>query len=212
MTTSRVPGEDPRGAARPPGGGPAAPIAYALVDAPWGPVHLAASPAGVVAIEQLTPTAGFLERLRLRTGGIVELAGPRSHAEARRSADAAAEQLDDYLRGRRAAFDLRLMLGDRPSWDRAVLGGVAAVPWGEVTSYGRVARRVGRPGAARAVGGAVGRNPIAIVVPCHRVVSGDGNLGGYGGDWLGSRAALLDVKRELLRLEGVTLPATRLFD
>jgi methylated-DNA-[protein]-cysteine S-methyltransferase len=81
-----------------------------------------------------------------------------------------------------------------------------------VTSYGRVARRIGRPGAARAVGGAVGRNPIGIVIPCHRVVAGDGSIGGYGGDWWGSREALLEVKRELLRLEGVDLPATRLFD
>jgi methylated-DNA-[protein]-cysteine S-methyltransferase len=94
----------------------------------------------------------------------------------------------------------------------AVLGGVAAVPWGEATSYGRVARRIGRPGAARAVGGAVGRNPIGIVIPCHRVLAGDGSLGGYGGDWWGSRDALLEIKRELLRLEGIEVPVARLFD
>ena len=70
----------------------------------------------------------------------------------------------------------------------------------------------GRPGAARAVGGAVGRNPVAIVVPCHRVLAGDGSIGGYGGDWFGSRELLLDIKRELLRIEGVTLPAAALVD
>jgi methylated-DNA-[protein]-cysteine S-methyltransferase len=81
-----------------------------------------------------------------------------------------------------------------------------------VTSYGRVARRIGRAGAARAVGGAVGRNPIGLLIPCHRVIAGDGSLGGYGGAWFGTREALLEVKRTLLELEGVALPARRLFD
>jgi len=80
------------------------------------------------------------------------------------------------------------------------------IPWGEVASYGGVARAIGRPGAARAVGAAVGRNPIGLVVPCHRVIAGDGSLGGYGGSWFGEASALRDVKRQLLALEG-TVPA-----
>jgi methylated-DNA-[protein]-cysteine S-methyltransferase len=83
---------------------------------------------------------------------------------------------------------------------------VRGIGWGEATSYGRVARRIGRPGAARAVGGAVGRNPIALIVPCHRVVAGDGSLGGYGGAWWGTAEEMLTVKRTLLELEGITLP------
>jgi methylated-DNA-[protein]-cysteine S-methyltransferase len=81
------------------------------------------------------------------------------------------------------------------------------VPYGQVTSYGRLAREIGRPGAARAVGGAVGRNPIGLAIPCHRVIAADGSLGGYGGDWWGTREQLLEIKRELLEREGVTLPA-----
>jgi methylated-DNA-[protein]-cysteine S-methyltransferase len=67
---------------------------------------------------------------------------------------------------------------------------------------------IGRAGAARAVGGAVGRNPIGIVIPCHRVIAGDGTLGGYGGGWWGGRQAGLELKRELLAREGVHLRAS----
>ena len=62
--------------------------------------------------------------------------------------------------------------------------------------------------ASRAVGSAVGRNPIGLLVPCHRVIAGDGTIGGYGGSWWGGREELLAIKRELLALEGVRLPAT----
>jgi O-6-methylguanine DNA methyltransferase len=100
----------------------------------------------------------------------------------------------------------------RSDWDRAVLGRVREIGWGAATSYGRVARAIGRRGAARAVGGAVGRNPIGLAIPCHRVLAGDGSIGGYGGDWFGSREELLEIKRELLALEGIALPASHLVD
>jgi methylated-DNA-[protein]-cysteine S-methyltransferase len=187
--------------------------AYALVDAPWGPIHVAATADAVVAVQQLTPTDAFVAAVeRLVHGAVSPAGGAGVDRRASALAEAAAGQLDDFLSGRRQAFDLPLAMPGRPDWDRAVLGGVGAVPWGSVTSYGRVARRIGRPGAARAVGGAVGRNPIGIVIPCHRVVAGDGSIGGYGGDWFGSRERLLEVKRELLRREGVTLPAAVLVD
>ncbi|MDQ2965885.1 MAG: methylated-DNA--[protein]-cysteine S-methyltransferase [Chloroflexota bacterium] len=182
--------------------------AYEIVDAPWGPIHVAATPTAVVALSHLVPTEAFVASVERRFGKVEPAGGGRDGRLAR----AAAEQVEEYLAGRRRTFDLPLELGARAGWDVAVLGGVSAVPWGEATSYGRVARRIGRPGAARAVGGAVGRNPIGIVIPCHRVLAGDGTLGGYGGDWWGSREALLEVKRELLRLEGIELPVTRLFD
>ena len=98
-----------------------------------------------------------------------------------------------------------LVLDDRPTWDRTVLGAVAALRRGTTASYGEIARIIGRPGAARAVGGAVGRNPIWLAIPCHRVIAGDGTLGGYGGGWWGGRQAGLELKRELLAREGVRL-------
>ena len=100
-----------------------------------------------------------------------------------------------------------LDLSDRPDWDRAVLDAVRAIPWGTTASYGEIARRVGAAGAARAVGGAVGRNPVSLLVPCHRVIAADGTLGGYGGDGWGGRTAALDRKRALLAREGVNVPA-----
>jgi methylated-DNA-[protein]-cysteine S-methyltransferase len=183
-------------------------VAYEIVDAPWGPIHLAATSTAVVALSHLLPTELFVASLERRFMNVQ----PGRSGRDGRVARAAGEQIHEYLAGRRRTFDLPIELGSRVAWDVEVLAGVAAVPWGEATSYGRVARRIGRPGAARAVGGAVGRNPIGIVIPCHRVLAGDGSLGGYGGDWWGSREALLEVKRELLRLEGIELPVRRLFD
>ena len=88
------------------------------------------------------------------------------------------------------------------AWDQLVLGGVRGLAWGEMIGYGRLAERIGRRGAARAVGGSVGRNPIGLLIPCHRVIAGDGTLGGYGGAWLGEREHLLEIKSALLALEG----------
>lgn len=176
-------------------------VAAATVDAPWGPIHVAASAAGVVACESLTPWEPFVDALERRLGGPV---GDRRHAVL----DQAVRELDGWLRIERRAFDVPVDLSDRPAWDQLVLGTVAAIPWGETASYAEIARRVGRPGAARAVGGAVGRSPIGIIVPCHRVIGADGTLRGYGGGWFGSLEAGLELKRELLLREGVDVPRT----
>ena len=93
-------------------------------------------------------------------------------------------------------------------WDRLVLAASEGLAWGETIGYGRLAERIGRRGAARAVGGSVGRNPIGLLVPCHRVIAGDGTLGGYGGGWFGERERLLEIKSILLGLEG-NRPARR---
>src|SRR6266550_4590479 len=151
-------------------------IRMAAVPAPWGPIHVAVSDRGIVALDTLTPREVFIAGLERRF---------------HRDVDKAVAQLEEYLRGQRRAFTLPIDLMDRPAWDQAVLAAVAEIPWGVVTSYGGVARQIDRPGAARAVGGAVGRSPIGIVIPCHRVIAGDGTLGGYGGDWYGSRERLL---------------------
>ena len=101
-------------------------------------------------------------------------------------------QLDAYFDGRRRAFDLPLAPAGTP-FQLAVWEKLRRIPYGETTTYGAIARRIGRPAASRAVGAAVGRNPISIIVPCHRVVGGDGALTGFAGG--------LDRKRTLLALE-----------
>jgi methylated-DNA-[protein]-cysteine S-methyltransferase len=177
-------------------------VRMAAVPAPWGPIHVAVNSRGIVALETLTPREVFTAGLERRFHR--DVVSGRS-----RLLDDAVAQLEEYLLGDRRAFTLPIDLADRPAWDRAVLAAVAEIPWGEVTSYGGVARQIDRPGAARAVGGAVGRSPIGIVVPCHRVIAGDGTLGGYGGDWYGSRERLLELKEELLAMEGVDIPRRR---
>lgn len=104
----------------------------------------------------------------------------------------ALEQLAEFLAGRRRAFDLSLAPTGTP-FQIQVWAAVAAVPFGRTASYGGIARAIGRPGAARAVGAANGANPLPIVVPCHRIVGADGSLTGYGGG--------LERKRWLLALE-----------
>jgi methylated-DNA-[protein]-cysteine S-methyltransferase len=179
-------------------------VPYAVVATPWGPVHVAVSEIGVVALEVLTPEPAFVAGLERRLQcPVVRIAPARNPLLGR-----AVEELEEFLAGQRRAFDLAVDLAGRSEWDRTVLGMVRRVPWGGVTSYGRLARAIERPGAARAAGGAVGRNPIGLLIPCHRIIAGDGSLGGYGGDWFGSRERLLEIKRELLAREGVDLPAT----
>ena len=102
-------------------------------------------------------------------------------------------ELEAFFRGERREFSLPLSLAGTP-FQLAVWGELRKVPYGRVVSYGELASRIGRPRAARAVGGAVGANPVPILIPCHRVVRGDGGLGGFGPgpEW----------KRRLLELEG----------
>jgi methylated-DNA-[protein]-cysteine S-methyltransferase len=174
----------------------------------WGPVHVAATAHGVAAVELLSTVDGFLAGLSRR--GIL-VARDRAGAPAMELAAATADAVRLMLLGLPVVPDgLPVDIDDRPAWDRLVLGAVRAIPRGETVSYGEVARRIGRPGAARAVGGAVGRNPVGLLIPCHRVIAADGSLGGYGVAAFGGRTAALAVKRELLALEGVVKPTPRL--
>jgi len=108
-------------------------------------------------------------------------------------------QLEEYFSGRRRSFDLPLDLSSLTPFQRQVLAVTSRIPWGEVWSYQRVADKMGRPKSSRPVGQALGRNPIPIVIPCHRVIASDGSLGGYCGK------TGLDLKHWLLRHEGVQL-------
>ncbi|MEZ6060758.1 MAG: methylated-DNA--[protein]-cysteine S-methyltransferase [Planctomycetaceae bacterium] len=105
-------------------------------------------------------------------------------------------QLNAYFRGQLRHFDLPLA-ADGTEFQKQVWSALSAIPFGETTSYGEIARAIGRSQASRAVGMANGRNPISIVVPCHRVIGSSGKLVGYGGG--------LDRKTTLLRLEGVAV-------
>jgi methylated-DNA-[protein]-cysteine S-methyltransferase len=174
------------------------------VAADWGPIRLAASARGLVAVEQLSSAEDFAVHLEARfVGAPIDQAQAPPDAAAARHLDSAREALAAYLAGDLGALDaLPVDLDDRPAWDRLVLEAVRGIPPGATASYGQVARMIGKPGAARAVGGAVGRSPIGLVIPCHRVIAGDGTIGGYGSGW-GGRQAGIDLKRELLAREGV---------
>ena len=108
---------------------------------------------------------------------------PMPPPDSRRDDDAFGDvvvQLDEYFAGTRTAFDLPMTL-EGTDFQRRVWAELCAIPYGETISYGELARRVGNPKASRAVGLANGRNPVAVIVPCHRVIAADGSLGGYGG-------------------------------
>ena len=107
----------------------------------------------------------------------------------------AVSQLAEYFAGHRTRFDLPLDLQGGTAFQRAVWTALLGIPAGQTVSYGAISQRIGKPAAVRAVGAAVGRNPVSVVVPCHRVLGGDGALTGYAGG--------LDRKTALLRLEGV---------
>ncbi len=111
--------------------------------------------------------------------------------------EAITRELCAYAEGRCKEFDLPVDLSAARPFQRAVLTAIAKIPFGETRSYGWVARAIGKPGAARAVGQALHTNPIPIIIPCHRIVASDGSLGGYGGG--------LPMKIKLLRLEGVAV-------
>jgi methylated-DNA-[protein]-cysteine S-methyltransferase len=102
-------------------------------------------------------------------------------------------QLNEYFAGRRTRFDLKLDLSGT-AFQRSVWNALSTIPFGETRSYAQIARQIGNPTAARAVGGANSRNPVSIVAPCHRVVGSSGALTGFAGG--------LDVKARLLALEG----------
>lgn len=106
-------------------------------------------------------------------------------------------QLGEYFEGQRTDFDLALRLTGT-TFQRRVWMALREIPYGEVTSYGEIAQRIGQPSAARAVGLANGKNPIGIIVPCHRVVGAQGQLTGYGGG-LELKQHLLDFERQISR-------------
>jgi len=165
---------------------------WAVSDTPIGPLLLAATGQGLVNVvfhADRKTAAAAVDRLtrRLGTGPAPE---PGAHLTE------AIRQVESYFAERTHAFTLPLDWSLSTGFNRRVLRELAAhVPYGTVVGYQDLARRVGEPDAARAVGVAMGSNPLPVVVPCHRVVESDGGIGGFGGG--------LETKRTLLALEGV---------
>ena len=171
---------------------------------PWGPLHVAVTRRGVVAVSWAGPVEGVRSWLIQKRGlSVMDATALPRDDERRALLDRTTDALERWLAGQAEPFDLPLDLRGLSAWDQQVLRGVRRIPWGSTESYGGVARMIGRRGAARAVGGAVGRNPIGVIIPCHRVIAGDGTLGGYGSDAWGSHLERQDLKRSLLRVEGV---------
>ena len=163
-------------------------IRWRRFPSPFGVMRIAASTKGLVELSWQAPTDdAFVEELEHRycTAPVVCDCDHLAAAE---------RQLQEYFSRRRNDFELPVDLGSLTDFQRAVLRTAAGLGFGEVATYSDIARKIGRPGASRAVGNALGRNPVAIVVPCHRVVRTDGTLGGYTGG--------LRYKEALLEIEG----------
>ncbi len=156
-------------------------VRYDIVETPVGELFVASTPRGLCRISY---TVDGQDETVARIFGARVLCA---------RLDEVRRELDEYFDGRRREFDLPLDLRVAP-FHEAVLRELARVPYGRVDTYGHLAALVGRPKAARAVGTVMNRNPIPIVLPCHRIVGANGSLTGYGGG--------LDVKRALLELEG----------
>jgi len=156
-----------------------------------GNIFVAASERGLMAVNFGIPEAVFLASLKRGVKGRIVRPGEQT-AEIR-------GQIVEYLDGTRSSFDLPIDWTIMTGFQRKVLEAALAVGRGRVATYGEIARKIGRPGASRAVGQALGHNPMPLVIPCHRVLGSDGSLRGYGG------GGGIRTKAALLRLEGVNL-------
>jgi methylated-DNA-[protein]-cysteine S-methyltransferase len=159
-------------------------VRYDVVNSPVGKLFIAATDRGLARISYFPDG---MEDVLAHTFGTRVLRSPL---------DDVRRELDEYFAGDRHDFDLPLDLRVAP-FHAAVLAELARVPYGETDTYGSLAAKAGRPRAARAVGTVMNRNPIPIVLPCHRIVGANGALTGYAGG--------LDIKRHLLQLEGAML-------
>jgi methylated-DNA-[protein]-cysteine S-methyltransferase len=169
-------------------------VHYAVVDTPVGALVAAATPRGLVTLSYTDIYGG--------SDGVLDWVAAKLSArmlEAPARLDAVRRELDEYFEGRRRTFDLPIDWALASAWGRKILKATAAIPFGEVSTYGAVAAKAGNPKASRAAGRALNTNPIPIVVPCHRVLPGSGGIGNYGGG--------PERKRVLLELEG-SLPTS----
>jgi O-6-methylguanine DNA methyltransferase len=161
---------------------------YGHVEGPFGPVYLASTARGLCRVSFRTIGDKFADQL-FEWGLLPEHDERRIHRER--------AELSEYLAGRRKRFELPIDYRLVTPFQHKVLSATARIPFGHCVSYSDIASRIGQPEARRAVGGALGKNPIPIVVPCHRVIAADGSIGGYTGG--------LDIKRALFRIEDIDI-------
>ncbi|MFL5836606.1 MAG: methylated-DNA--[protein]-cysteine S-methyltransferase [Solirubrobacteraceae bacterium] len=161
-------------------------VAYAELDSPIGPLAVASTDRGLVRLAYM-PAEAMAEELAVKLSPRV-IRSPQKLDEVRR-------ELHEYFEGRRTDFDVPVDWSLSRGFSRRVLERTAQIPYGQVGTYAKVAKEAGSPRAVRAAGNALGANPVAIVVPCHRILRTGGTLGGYGGG--------PERKEFLLRLEGV---------
>lgn len=162
-------------------------ICWAAYGSPLGGILAASDAQGLSHLSIRGDKREFLSLLR-RDGG--------EPVEKPSSFTALFRMIDEYFQGKAVEFRIPVSLSGTV-FDRTVWNELKRIPWGSVKTYGDIARGVGKPGAARAVGGACGRNPVPIIVPCHRVVAADSRLGGFSGG--------IDIKKALLRMEGLNI-------
>jgi methylated-DNA-[protein]-cysteine S-methyltransferase len=164
-------------------------MTYTCFQTMWGTVSFAATDKGVCG---LCLPVGSPRR--------AEAIARRRWPEAKRQPElmrGLQRRIAAYFSGERISFDVPVDLAGLTEFQRAALRACSTIPYGTTTTYGRLAAMIGRPGAARAIGGAMARNPIPLIIPCHRVLAADGGLGGF------SAEGGVDVKSRMLRLEGV---------
>ena len=170
---------------------------WTTLDSPVGPLQVAVGDDGALVRVAFDTTAqNFIDALL--GDGWSPVGQPMADGTGTTFLDRVALQIDEYFDGRRHGFELPVDLNELNTFQRSVLTACAAIPFGSVASYGDLAATIGHPGAARAVGNALGGNPVAIVIPCHRVIAAGGRIGGFGGGRLA-----IAVKRRLLAIEGV---------
>jgi len=154
-------------------------------------IFFAQNETGVIAIDFGMEETEFVKRMAAETGRPAKR-NPSLCASVR-------EQITAYLSKERFAFDLPVDISSQPPFHQQVLHATMNIPRGQIATYGEIANRLNNPGSVRAVGQALGRNPIPLIIPCHRVVAASGKLGGYSG---GGGVA---TKQKLLVLEGARL-------
>ncbi len=174
------------------------PAWWTVVESPLGPLRLVATERGLALISFAASESEQATIDELARRGLSPLPDADAPPSARDVLALARTELDEYFAGSRRDFDLPLDWWGVTPFTRDTLEATSAVPFGRLETYGGIAGRIGKPGASRAVGNALGSNPLPVIVPCHRIVASGGGIGGYTGG--------LGIKQRLLAIEGVALP------
>ncbi len=164
---------------------------FGMMESPVGPLRIAVSDVGVAEISYTTSESEDEFRKRVLARGFDLVPADTTTGDIA----PVTQQLNEYFGGQRKRFDLPIDFGGLTPFTRSVLDATANVGFGELKTYGDIAAQIGSPGASRAVGNALGRNPIPVIVPCHRIVMSDMTIGGYTGG--------IAIKERLLSIEGV---------